>query len=128
MSKGKAGILMIIIIKAYLIFSLAAKGGLDEEPTEFIPHETKYTKVVKGHYLKNNFFFFVGCICAIMAGTKEYCLWLIYAVIGLKFFELIGLSIGFLWLCYGCHLVGAVVNYINIITAIKYYVNEENDF
>ena len=93
----------------------------EEIPREFLEHETKYTKFIKGHYLKNNFFFFVGCVCAILAGSSEYTIILIYSVLGIRILELFGLSCGLLWISYIAHTAGALINYANIINAINYF-------
>eukprot|EP00831_Metopus_contortus_P030953 TRINITY_DN2531_c0_g1_i4.p3 TRINITY_DN2531_c0_g1~~TRINITY_DN2531_c0_g1_i4.p3 ORF type:complete len:120 (-),score=5.78 TRINITY_DN2531_c0_g1_i4:148-507(-) len=52
-----------------------------EETQHFREHNVRYTKLIKSHYLNNSFFFFVGCLCAIFAGTKTQCTLLILSLI-----------------------------------------------
>ena len=80
-----------------------------------------YTKEVVGHYLKNNLFFFVGCYCAILGGSKDHCIILTYLILITKIAEIVGVFFGFLWVCYICHALGALINYVNICTAINYF-------
>lgn len=92
-----------------------------ETQRRFLPHDTKCTKFLKGHYLKNSFFFFVGCICAILAESTWLCTGIIWGVLGIRLLEIFGLALGQLWLCYFAHLVGIVANYYNIINAIIHF-------
>ena len=91
---------------------------VDEVPAQLKMKETRLTKLEKGHYIKGNLFFFVGCLCAILAGSKGYCVFLIYLVLLFKAVELGGHLFGFLWISYLCHSLVVVVNYINIFVAI----------
>ncbi len=87
----------------------------------FADRDTRFTKLISGHYLKNNLFFFVGCLCAVVAGSKDYCVVLIFLVLALRTGELAGLYFGLLWVSYLCHLVSVAFNYTHIITAIQFY-------
>ena len=71
--------------------------------------------------MKGNFFFFVGCFCAIIGASKDHCIIITYFIFLVKLAELVGVYFGFLWLCYVSHFLGALINYTNIITAIDYY-------
>ncbi len=73
-----------------------------------------------GRYLKNNFFFFVGCFCAIVGGSKSHCIVISYFIFLTKLAEIGGLWFGLLWVSYIGHFLSAIINYINIITAINY--------
>ncbi len=100
-----------------------AANAATEEQTYFADRDTHYSKLIKGHYLKNNLFFFVGCLCAVVAGSKDYCVILIYLVLGLRTGELAGLHFGLLWVSYACHFVSVVFNYTHMITAIYFYAS-----
>lgn len=123
MSKRPAGIFRTKLI--FLVETVSASNSEedddDDDPKVLIPHETKFTKAVKGHYLKSNFWFFVGIICAMLAGSKDYCLSLIYVVLGIKLVQLVAFGCGYLWLCFLCDLGDAAVNYVNIFAAINFF-------
>eukprot|EP00826_Nyctotherus_ovalis_P044778 TRINITY_DN4870_c0_g1_i9.p1 TRINITY_DN4870_c0_g1~~TRINITY_DN4870_c0_g1_i9.p1 ORF type:complete len:106 (+),score=31.59 TRINITY_DN4870_c0_g1_i9:304-621(+) len=95
------------------------------EKSHFVPHEVKFTKVVKGHYLKNNFFFLVGCMCVILAENTKSCWILVYVVLGLKLTEIIGLFFGAIWLCHICNIGNIGINYYNIVIAIDFYLHKK---
>lgn len=107
------------------VLSVVKKPAAVEEEPKFVTHETKFTKVVKGHYLKNNFFFFVGCMCVILAENTNHCWILIYVVLGLKIVEIFGLFFSVIWLCYICNLGNIVINYYNIVIAINFYLHKK---
>eukprot|EP00826_Nyctotherus_ovalis_P040547 TRINITY_DN4007_c0_g2_i3.p1 TRINITY_DN4007_c0_g2~~TRINITY_DN4007_c0_g2_i3.p1 ORF type:complete len:125 (+),score=42.22 TRINITY_DN4007_c0_g2_i3:401-775(+) len=91
---------------------------VDEVPSQLKEKDIRLTKLEKGHYIKGNVFFFVGCMCAILAESKGYCVFFIYLVLLLKVVELAGHLFGFLWVSYIGHALVALVNYINIFVAI----------
>ena len=95
-----------------------------EEPqvrVSFADRDTRFSKLVKGHYLKNNFFFFVASLCAILAGSKTHSVVLIFMVLALRTVELAGVYFGFLWASYIADALVAITNYINILTALMHY-------
>lgn len=92
------------------------------EVVRFAEKDKSFTHVIHGHYLKDNLFFFVGCLCAIIGGSKDHTILISYIVLTLKIGELAGLYFGLLWICYIGGVLTALVNYINMITAIHYYV------
>ena len=76
-----------------------------------------YTEVLRKHYLRNNAFFFIACMCGIYAGSYLFSSLLAFAVLIGRTIEIFGLYWGRLWICYLAHAVFALGNYANIIFA-----------
>ncbi len=98
-------------------------GAPEDKPSRnlFPDRDTRFTKLIKGHYLKNNLFFFASVLCAIVADSQEHCVIMIFLVLLLRTAQLFGLFFGFLWLSYAMDLIVVAFNYTHIFTAIAYF-------
>ena len=74
------------------------------------------TKLIKNRYRKNTFFFIIGLLCAILAGNKTHCLVISYFIIFTETAQIAGVLFGFVWIAYIAHILGVLINYVNIIT------------
>ena len=98
-----------------------------EPPAELFKEKTKpLVKLIRQRYLKNSFFFFVGVFCAILGGSKDYCIIISYLILVTKTGEIIGMFFGMLWAAYAASALGEIINCVNIITAIVYFAQEPN--
>jgi hypothetical protein len=93
------------------------------ESEKFKEKNEDYAEKITHHYFKNNFFFFVSVFCAIIGGAKDHCIILTFLVLFFKLGEIVGLYFGYLWICYITNTLTAIVNYVNIITAIDFVNN-----
>ena len=80
--------------------------------------EKRLTKYISSRYIKENFFFFVGCICAILAESNPICVIIIYSTLLLSAAEVICVFFSQIWIIYIIHVLKALGNYANILIAI----------
>eukprot|EP00826_Nyctotherus_ovalis_P039285 TRINITY_DN3768_c0_g1_i5.p4 TRINITY_DN3768_c0_g1~~TRINITY_DN3768_c0_g1_i5.p4 ORF type:complete len:152 (+),score=34.54 TRINITY_DN3768_c0_g1_i5:74-529(+) len=96
----------------------------ETQSSGFREKKREYRALIKSHYLRNTLFFYAGCLCAVAAGSKVFAIVLIYVVIVEKGVEIYAVYNDYMWLAYVGHILGCVVNYINIISAIAYAAEE----
>ncbi len=103
----------------------AAEAKKEEGGVPFKEKDQEIVKVIRKHYLRNSFFFFVGVFCAILGASKSHCIIISYLVLAEKVAEIVGLFFRKLLITYIAHALMVIVNYVNIITAIVWVSKDE---